>query len=269
MRITGILIGPGKLFYGIVDVMTIFLQNVTSLSDLIYQTVRRVPLFIRNINLTINQMYVIGVESLPLVAVTSVFVGGEAVIQANFQFAGMVPMRYLGLAVSKSLVTELCPVLISFVVSSRISTAIAAEIGSMKTSEQLDAMTCLSLDALRYLIVPKFIACVIMLPVLVIFSELIAFIASYIAAMSFIDVTSYVYLSGLRLFFSLKDMVVSLIKTTVFGAIIAFSGSHFGFQARKGAQGVGEATTRSVMVSSVLILIFDFLIAFLLLRSKL
>ena len=268
MLITNILIASGKLFYSIIDMTSILLRQVKYMSDLMYQTALRVPLLFKNVNLTVNQMYIVGVESLPLVAVTAVFVGGEAVIQANFQFAGLVPMRYLGLAVSKSLVTELCPVLTSFVVSSRISTAIAAEIGSMKTSEQLDAMTCLSLDALRYLIVPKFIACVIMLPVLVIFSELISFIASYIAAMSFIDVTSYVYLSGLRLFFSLKDMVVSLIKTTVFGAIIAFSGSHFGFQARKGAQGVGEATTRAVMLSSVLILIFDFLIAFLLLRSK-
>ena len=266
--VTNILIHAGKLFYSIVDVFTIFFRHVKYISDLTYNTVLRVPLLVKNFNLTIHQMYIIGVESLPLVAVTSVFVGGEAVIQANFQFAGMVPLRYLGYAVSKSLVTELCPVLTAFVVSSRISTAIAAEIGSMKTSEQLDAMTCLSLDSFRYLIMPKFVACVFMLPVLVIFSELIAFIGSIITAMFFIDITLYVYLTGLKLFFSLSDMIIGILKTTVFGAIIAITGAHFGFQSRKGAQGVGEATTRAVMISAVLILFFDFLIAFLVLRAQ-
>lgn len=266
--VTNILINIGKLFYSIVDIFSIFLKHISYISHLICKTLLRVPLLVKNLNLTIHQMYIIGIESLPLVAVTSVFIGGEAVIQANFQFAGMVPMRYLGYAVSKALVTELCPVLTAFVVSSRISTAIAAEIGSMKTSEQLDAMTCLSLDSFRYLIMPKFVACVLMLPVLVIFSELIAFIGSIITAMFFIDISMYVYLTGLRLFFSLSDMIIGILKTTIFGAIIAITGSHFGFQSRKGAQGVGEATTRSVMVSAVLILFFDFLIAFLVLRAK-
>lgn len=210
-------------------------------------------------------MYVIGIESLPIVAATSIFVGGEAVIQANFQFAGLVPMRYLGYAVSKALVTELCPVLTSFVISSRIATAIAAEIGSMRTSEQLDAMVCLSLDSVRYLIVPKVVASIVMLPVMVIFSELIAFVGSVVVAFFFIDVTMYNYLSGLKLFFSLPDMLIGISKTTIFGAIIAFTGAHFGLRARKGAQGVGEATTRAVMTSAVLILFFDFLVAFLLL----
>ena len=266
--VTNILMSAGKVFYGIITIISTFLRHMKYMSDLIYNTVLRVPLLFKNVNLTINQMYVIGVESIPLVAVTSVFVGGETVIQANFQFAGMVPLRYLGYAVSKSLVTELSPVLTAFVVSSRISTAIAAEIGSMKTSEQLDAMTCLSLDSFRYLIMPKFVACVVMLPVLVVFSELIAFIGSIITAIFFIDVTMYVYLSGLRLFFSLPDLMVGILKTTVFGAIIAITGAHFGFQSRKGARGVGEATTRAVMVSAVLILFFDFLIAFLVLKSK-
>jgi len=265
MTATTILILSGKLFYRVLTIANIFLTHLRLLFDLVCKTVGRIHLLFKNINLTTNQMYVIGIESLPLVAVTSIFVGGEAVIQANFQFAGLVPLRYLGYAVSKALVTELCPVLTSFVISSRISTAIAAEIGSMKVGEQLDAMICLSLDSIRYLIVPKVVASVIMLPVLVIFSELIAFVGSVITAIIFVDVTMYTYLSGLKLFFSLPDMIFGILKTTIFGAIIAFSGAHFGFQAQKGAQGVGEATTRAVMTSAVLILFFDFLIAFLLL----
>jgi phospholipid/cholesterol/gamma-HCH transport system permease protein len=240
----------------------VFFHHVYAMAELVWKTAARLPLFVKNVSLSIEQMYVIGIESLPLVIVTSIMVGGEAVIQATYQFNGFVPMRYLGMAVCKTLVSELCPVIISFVVSSRISTAIAAEIGSMKTSEQLDAMTCLSLDPIRYLIVPKVIGCVCMMPVLVIFGEIVAFLASIITAVTFVDITLNSYLIGLRLFFSAPDLLIGVVKTTVFGAIIAITGSHFGFQASRGAEGIGEATTKSVMTAAVLILVFDFLIAF-------
>jgi phospholipid/cholesterol/gamma-HCH transport system permease protein len=172
----------------------------------------------------------------------------------------------MGMVVCKSLITELAPVLTSLVVSGRIATAIAAEIGSMKTSEQLDAMTILRLDPIRYLIVPKTLACVIMLPVLVIWAEFLGFIGSIITVILTVDMTLYSYLSGLRMFFMPSDLFVGIGKTAVFGAIIAIVGSHFGFEARGGAEGVGGATTKAVMLSSVLILIFDFIIAFLFLR---
>lgn len=244
-----------------------FLRHITYISTLAARTFVRVPLFMRNVSLSTEQMYIIGLESLPLVAVTSVFVGAEAVVQAQYQFAGLVPLKYLGLAVCKSLITELCPVLTSLVVSGRVATAIAAEVGSMKTSEQLDAMECLSLDPIRYLIVPKTLGCMVMVPVLVVFSELVAFVGSIITVLLFVDVTLHLYLTGLRLFFNPTDLYVGIVKTIVFGMVIALTGAHFGFQARKGAEGVGEATTYSVMTAAVLILVFDFVIAFLALRS--
>ncbi len=242
-----------------------FFRHVYLMSALTCKTFVRMPVLVKNIGLSIEQMYVIGVESLPLVLITSVFVGGEAVIQAVYQFSGLVPMRYLGMAVSKTIVTELCPVIISFVISSRIATAIAAEIGSMKTSEQLDAMTILSLDPIRYLIIPKTVACIIMVPVLVIISEVVAIIGSVITAILFVDITLHLYLSGLKLFFNTTALFIGILKTSVFGAIIALTGAHFGFQAKRGAEGVGEATTKAVMTAAVLILIFDFVIAFMVL----
>lgn len=253
----------GRFGFFLAFVVSTFLRHITYLSRLICSTFSRMHLAVKNINLSIEQMYIIGLESLPLVAVTSVFVGGETVVQALYQFSGIVPMRYLGMVVSKSMVTELCPVITSLVVSNRITTAIAAEIGSMKTSEQLDAMVTLNLDPIRYLIVPKTIAAIVMLPILSIFSLFIAYIGSIITALLFVDITMHVYLQGLRLFFNPADVYVGVLKTAVFGAIIALTGSHFGFQARKGAQGVGEATTKAVMVAAMLILVFDFIIAFL------
>ena len=253
----------GHLAFQIIDGTVLFLRHLARMAELTARTVVRIPLVFKNVNLTVQQAFTIGVESLPLVVVTSIFVGGEGVLQANFQFNGLVPLKYLGFAVSKSLVAELCPVLVSFVVASRVSTAIAAEIASMKNSEQLDAMRCLDLDAIRYLIMPRFIASVVMLPILVIFSELIAYMSSVLVAILATKVTLSLYITGLKLFFEPRDMLIGILKTSVFGAVISITGSYFGFEAQKGASGVGESTTRAVMISCVLILVFDFLIAFL------
>jgi len=238
-----------------------FFYAVYDYSALTVEIFRRTPLIMKNFDLTIQQIRVIGIGSIPLVLVTGAFVGAETIAQANFQMQGLAPMRYLGYAVSKALITELAPVITSFVVSSRISTAIAAEIGSMRTTDQLDAMYCLSLDHIRYVILPKVAAATIMMPVLVIFSELVGFLASITIAYFFIDVTMFTYLEGLRLFFYAPDMIIGVLKTSVFGAVIAISGSYYGLECAKGAEGIGIATTNSVMLSAILILAFDFIAA--------
>lgn len=240
-----------------------FFGSITIFMRMFWNIFSRLHLFVKNPDLTTRQMKIIGIGSFPLVLVTSVFIGAETVVQASFQFQGLVPMRYLGFVVSKSLVTELAPVLTAFVVSSRISTAIAAEIGSMKNSEQLDAMICLSLDSTRYVIVPKVIASTIMLPVLVIFAEFLGFLSSTVVAYFFLDVTMSTYVEGLRLFFSPHDMLLGIGKTAIFGTIISLSGAHFGLECAKGAEGIGSATTRAVMLSAMLILIVDFVVALL------
>ncbi len=256
--------------HSILSLLETFFVSVTKMSKLIRDITVRLHLIFKNPEITLRQMKIIGVGSFPLVLVTSIFVGAETVVQANFQFQGLVPMRYLGFVVSKSLVTELAPVLTAFVVSSRISTAIAAEIGSMRNSEQLDAMVCLSLDATRYVIVPKVIATTIMLPILVIFAEFLGFLSSIIVVAYFFsdDVTMTTYFEGLRLFFSASDMFLGIGKTAIFGTIIALSGSFFGLEAAKGAEGIGNATTRAVMLAAILILVFDFIVALLFLKGS-
>jgi len=238
-----------------------FLYAVYQFYSLALSVFSRAPLITKNFDLTIQQIRIIGIGSIPLVLVTGAFVGAETITQANFQMQGLAPMRYLGYAVSKALISELAPVITSFVVSSRISTAIAAEIGSMRTTEQIDAMFCLSLDHIRYVILPKVAAAAIMLPVLVIFSELVGFLASILIAYFFIDITMFTYLEGLRLFFHAPDMIIGVIKTSVFGALIALCGAYYGLECVKGAEGIGVATTNSVMLSAILILVFDFIAA--------
>ena len=210
-------------------------------------------------------MFNLGVESLPLVTVIAIFLGSEIVVQALYQMGGIIPMRYLGVLVCKTLITELGPVITSMVVAGRVATGIAAEIGSMKTTEQLDAMAVLRLDPIRYLIVPKMTACIIMLPILVIYGEILGFLGSIVTVLLSVDISLHTYLSGMRLFFDPADLYIGILKTMVFGCIIALTGAHFGFEARGGAEGVGNATTKAVITAVVLILIFDFLIALLVL----
>jgi phospholipid/cholesterol/gamma-HCH transport system permease protein len=242
-----------------------FLQNVQRFSVLTARTISRSYLLFKNPDLTVVQMWGLGVESLPLVSVIALFLGSATVTQAVYQMAGIIPMRYLGLLTCKSITTELAPVITGMVVAGRVATGIAAEIGSMKSSEQLDAMQVLRLDPIRYLIVPKTVACVIMLPILAIWGELLAFMGSIITVGLTVDMTMHEYLSGLRLFFDGTGLYVGILKTMVFGGIIALTGAHFGFEAGSGAEGVGNATTKAVITSGVLILIFDFVIAVLVL----
>ena len=260
------LLSLGELFYRILDGFADFLRHFATIFALIGRIITRIPLVFKNFDRTLGQMFAIGITSIPLVSVIAVFVGSVTVTQAVYEFSGFVPLRYLGLATCKGLITELAPVVVSLVFSGRISTAIAAEIGSMKNTEQLDALSILNLDPIRYLIVPKTLACIIMLPILVIWAELLAFGGAIVTVIVSVDMTIYSFFTGLRMFFNPMDLFIGIGKTAVFGAIIAIVGSHFGYLAKGGAEGVGNATTKAVMLSSALILIFDFVIAFLVLR---
>ncbi|MDR0307472.1 MAG: ABC transporter permease [Chitinispirillales bacterium] len=235
--------------------------GVRSYSLLTAATFSKAPLLVKNIDITTRHMYTLGIESIPLVTMIAAFLGSATVTQAVYQMSGLVPLRYLGALVCKTTVTELGPVITSMVFAGRVATGIAAEIASMKGSEQLDAMNVLRLDSIRYLIVPKMVACIVMLPVLTVWAILIAFVGAGVTVAISVDVTMHTYLSGMKLFFNAYDVYVGVGKTAVFGAIVAITGAYFGFQAKGGAAGVGNATTKAVVVSAVLVLVFDFVIA--------
>lgn len=254
----------GKATLSTIDNFGVFLRHISCMTYLIVTTFMQIKNTFKVKALILKEIKISGIGSLLLVMAASAFIGGETVIQTQFQFSGIVPLRYLGMAVCKALITELSPVIVSFIVSSRISTSIAAEIGTMKISEQFDAMTCLNLNPIRYVVLPKLIACTIMLPVLVIIGEFVALIASIIIVLMSIDVTLYSYLQGIRLFFNPFDLFAGIIKSAVFGTILCFVGAYSGFQTRGGAEGVGKSTTNAVVFAALAILVVDFTIAFLL-----
>ena len=223
----------------------------------IFQIVPRTFANARNI---LQQMDRIGLGSIPLVLVTSLFVGAVTSVQAAYQFHGYVPLKFIGTVVGKSVILELGPVLTALVVGGRVSASIAAELGTMKVTEQIDAMEMIAIDPVEYLVLPRAIAATIMLPVLTVFSDLLAILGGMIVANVSIHVSYNTFASGLKLLFRSQDLVGGLLKTFVFGFIIAVMGCYNGFETRGGAEGVGMATMKAVVSSCLLILISNYLL---------
>lgn len=219
------------------------------------------PRGILRTHLVFQQMLFMGVNSIPLVFLTSLFTGAVTSVQAAYQFTELLSLRYLGSAVSKAVIIELGPVLTALVVTGRVGAAIAAELGTMKVTEQIDALEAMALNPVEYLVVPRFIAGLIMLPVLTVFANGIAILGGLFVATSFLDVSSHTFLTSVKSFFEMKDLWAGLTKSFAFGAIIAIIGCYQGFATGGGAEGVGRSTTKAVVVASVLILISDYILA--------
>ncbi len=220
-----------------------------------------------SLGLIVEQIYVLGVQSLPLIVIISVFVGAVSAWQAAYQFKFIgAPLIYLGHAVGKAVVIELAPVLSAIVFAGRVGAGIAAELGTMKVTEQIDALESMGINPVRYLVMPRIVACLLMVPFLVIFANFVAILGGVVISAAGVDISSEIFLSGFKESFKLSDFRNGLIKAGVFGFLIGLVGCYQGFQTSGGAQGVGKATTRSVVVSSVLILIFNFIFAVILFR---
>jgi len=211
--------------------------------------------------LVVRQMGAVGVGSLWLVVVVSVFTGAVAAVQAAYQFSTVVPLKYIGSVILRSVIIELGPVLTALIVGGRVGSSIAAELGTMKVTEQIDALRAMAINPVRYLVVPRVVASIIMMPVLTIFADAIAILGGFIVSITSIGVSSHTYTTSLKDFFYMKDLVSGLLKAVMFGGIIGTMGCFHGFATEGGAEGVGVATTNAVVSACVLILISDYVLA--------
>jgi len=249
----------GRFFLG-------FIEEIGGICILLWSVVRLTPRIFRNIGNTLVQMEKIGIGSIPLVLVTSIFVGAVASVQAAYQFQGYVPLKFLGAVVGKSVTLEVGPVLTALVVGGRVSAAIAAEVGTMKVTEQIDAMEMIAIDPVEYLVLPRLVAATLMLPVLTVFADFLAIIGGMVVARIAVGVSFSTFEDGLTMLFKYQDLVGGLLKTFVFGFIIAFMGCYHGFRTKGGAEGVGMSTMKAVVSSCLLILIANYLLAYLIFR---
>jgi len=202
----------------------------------------------------------IGVNSLPLVLIIAVFTGAVAAWQAAYQLKGIAPMSFLGAATSRAIITELGPVLTGIVIAGRVGASIAAELGTMKVTEQIDALEVMAINPVRYLAMPRFLAAIIMMPILVTFANFIAVFGAYLVSNYFLGVSFAVYFNSVKRFFEFPDFIGGLFKTIFFGGVTSLLGCLFGFRTQGGAEGVGLATIRSFVLSAALILILDYIL---------
>ncbi len=242
------------------------LAEVGRIAQLIGDTVRYGPQGLRAFRLVVDQMHMIGVQSLLLVFIVSLFTGAVAAVQAAYQFSSVVPLKYIGSVILRSVIIELGPVLTALIVGGRVGAAIAAELGTMRVTEQVDALESMAINPVRYLVVPRVVAAIVMLPMLTILANTIAVFGGWVVAVTSIGVSSHTYVLGLKQFFFMKDLWSGLIKAVFFGGIIGWMGCYYGFRTEGGAEGVGIATTRAVVASCVLVLISDYVLANVLFR---
>ena len=238
------------------------LERLGETSRLLAKLIRRLPLAAKNPRLLAQQTWRMGVSSLPLVTVISVFIGAVTAIQAHYQFRGFIPDTYLGTAVCKFVIIESGPVLTALVLAGRIGSAIAAEMGTMKEKEELDAMAVLDLDPLRYLALPRLLGALLSFPLLVILADCLALLGGWAIAAGTLKVTTATYVHGIQFLFDTYDLWVGLLKAFCFGGVVALMGFYQGVKAGAGAKGVGQAAMRSVVSSCVWILMLDFVIVY-------
>ena len=205
----------------------------------------------------LEQSHKIGVSSLPLVMLTSLFTGMVLALQSSYQLRLFSAEQFTSDLVALSITRELGPVLTAMMVAGRVGASMAAELGTMKVTEQIDALKALATDPVRYLVVPRFLAAIAMLVLLTIYSDLIGISGGYVVAVFKLGISSFKYIHRTIDILILRDIFTGLIKALVFGILISVVSCYFGFKARGGAEGVGHATTMAVVVSFILVIIFD------------
>jgi phospholipid/cholesterol/gamma-HCH transport system permease protein len=210
--------------------------------------------------LLLRQIIEIGYYSLPVVGLTAVFTGMVLALQSYTGFARFNAEGAVATVVVLSITRELAPVLTGLMVAGRIGAAMAAEIGTMRVTEQIDALSTLATNPYKYLIAPRLLAALIMLPCCVLIADIIGVYGGYLVAVHKLDFNPAVYLKNSWQFLELVDVISGLVKAGVFGFLIALMGCYHGFYSKGGAQGVGSATTNAVVSASILILGFNYLI---------
>ncbi|MCF0215966.1 MAG: ABC transporter permease [Fibrobacteraceae bacterium] len=240
----------------------IIISGISSVGEVVcilLSTLRQLPHLFKNPELIVKQMISIGVSSLPLLFVTSIFTGMVATVQCEFQFRDLVADKFVGTAACKMILIELGPLLTALVLSGRVGSAVSAELGSMKEKEELDAYTVLGLNTYRYLALPRFIAFITMIPCLTVISNCLAIFGGWFVCVLALDITSYTYYTGMQYLFETMDLFAGVIKSFIFGTIIFVLGYYNGTHAKAGARGVGLATMNVVVSSCLMILIADFI----------
>jgi phospholipid/cholesterol/gamma-HCH transport system permease protein len=246
-----------KQFFGPVNLVVSEFGGMWSmLMDTAHWTIRRPFKF----GYLFKQMEFIGVKSLPLIIVTGTFTGMVLALQTYYGYRRFSSEGLVGATVALSLMRELGPVLTGLMVAGRAGSAMAAELGSMRITEQIDALTVMALNPVKYLVVPRVLASLFMLPVLTIIADFMGILGGYFVGVKLLGINEGVFVARIEKYVYLADIYNGLAKAAVFGLIIGLVSCYKGFNTRGGAEGVGRATTQAVVASSLTILVSDYVL---------
>jgi phospholipid/cholesterol/gamma-HCH transport system permease protein len=250
------------------DLITTALLELQEIALLTWRAVRRSitkPLYMRE---TVQQLDMIGVGSLPIIILAGFFIGGVLALNTTSTLRSFGAQNFTGQLVMTSLIRELGPVLTSIIVAGRIGSAIAAELGSMLVSEQIDAMRAMGTDPVKKLVVPRMLGCMIMTPALTVISVVVGALGGWVVSKSILGIASSVYTTSARAGLNYQDIMGTLLKSVTFGLFVAVIGCRCGLRTYGGTVGVGRSTTQSVVASIVTILISDFFLQKLIMALK-
>ncbi len=213
---------------------------------------------------TLINFYQVGVLSLPVVAITGTFIGMVLAVQSHHQFHLIGLESRLGVVINTSLVRELGPVLAATMLAGRVGSAMAAVLGTMRVTEQIDALTTMGADPIHYLVVPRFMACIFLIPALTIMADFMGIVGGYFYSVIILGIDHAAYLQNSADFVTGYDLFTGIFKSVFFGGIIAVVSCYRGFHCESGAEGVGNAATAAFVMSFVLILAVDLVLNILL-----
>lgn len=245
-----------------------FLREFGQITILAVSTLRYFPRIYKDRRLVLDQMAVIGADSLPLVILIGAFTGAIAALQATSLFEKFnligIARPFIGSSIATVVFEELTPVLTALVIAGRVGGSMAAQLGTMKVTEQIDALEMMAIDKNRFLGMPRAVATLVMMPILAVFSNAVALAGGYALTMLKFDFSTAVFFDSVVRFFALNEIVLGLFKSFVFGGVTALIGVHVGFSTTGGAEGVGNSTVRAFTLSAASILIIDALFGYLL-----
>ena len=235
--------------------------KIGKIAILTYQSlisILKAPKYIPQI---VEQFIYIGRRSLVLVIVISIFVGLAIGVEVGFQMTGFTPHWMAGGLILRTILIDIGPLTLGLVLSGRISAGIASELGTMKVTEQIDALRSFAIDPVEYLVTPRLIAAMFAVPTLLIFSNFISVYFGYYSCHMTISLSWNAFVKGLRFSYNFKDIIISLIKAFTFGVAIVISGAFYGLNSQRGAKGVGRATTQAVVLASIMVFILSYLVS--------
>jgi phospholipid/cholesterol/gamma-HCH transport system permease protein len=212
------------------------------------------------LNYIFKQMEFIGVHSVFVVILTGIFTGMVLALQSYYGFRKFGSEGLVGATVALSMTRELGPVLTSLMVTGRAGSAMAAELGTMRVTEQIDALTVMALNPIKYLVTPRVIAAFFMLPLLTVIADFVGIVGGYLVGVKLLGINEGAYIDKMIKFVELNDIYNGLVKAAVFGIILSIVSCYKGFYTKGGAEGVGRSTTEAVVVSSVTILVTDYIL---------